>query len=295
MRMCIDYRARNKLTIKHKYPLPRIDDLMDNLSGAQLFSSLDLASGYHQLPLNPSDWEKTAFNTHIGKYEWRVLPFGLTNAPAILQSALNRVFGKYLNKFVCVYFDDLLVFSKTEDEHFKHLELVLQMLDKHGLRARRHQCHFFQHDLKFLGHMVSAAGMRPDPTKVQAVNDWPVPRSMYELRSFLGLANYFRRYIQHYAAIACPLTNLTKGCEKTDRKGTLLHWGKLTASEAAKVAQEITARWSPECTEAFQKLKAALVCAPVLVLPNFDKPFTVVCDACTAAPAVGAVLLGSDL
>jgi len=197
--MCIDYRALNKLTLKNKYPLPRIDDLLDNLAGAKHFTSLDLTSGYHQIGLNPSDWEKTAFNTHIGKFEWRVLPFGLCNAPAIFQATMNRVFAGQLNRFVCVYLDDILVYSRTEAEHIKHLRIVLDVLRRHDYKAKLAKCEFFKQELKFLGHIVSTGGIKPDPAKVQVVHDWPQPRSVYEVRSFLGLANYFRRFIRTFS------------------------------------------------------------------------------------------------
>jgi hypothetical protein len=194
--MCIDYRELNKLTVKNKYPMPRIDDLMDNLSGAQCFSSLDLTSGYHQIALSPNDWEKNAFNTHIGKYEWRVMPFGLTNAPAVFQTVMNRLFGPALNKFLCVYLDDLLVFSNTPEEHLHHLKWVLNRLLTSNLKAKLSKCHFFREKLNFLGHVISADGVSPDPAKVETIVNWPKPRSLFEVRSFLGLANYFRRYIE---------------------------------------------------------------------------------------------------
>ena len=154
LRMCIDYRPLNKMTIKNKFPMPRIDDLIENLKGAKYLSTLDLAAGYHQLKLRESDVPKTAFNTHFGKFEWRVMPFGLTNAPAVFQHAMNRVFGKHLNKCVCVYLDDILVFSRTEEEHFKHLEMVLQLLREHKLFAKMRKCEFFKPELKYLGHIV---------------------------------------------------------------------------------------------------------------------------------------------
>jgi hypothetical protein len=160
MRFCIDYRALKKITAKNKYPLPRIDELMDNLAGAQYFSALDLASGYHQVTLKKSDWPKTAFNTHIGSFEWKVMPFGLCNAPAMFQSLMHSVFGKALNKYVCVYLDDILVFSKTKEEHLQHLRMVFDTLRTNGLRARREKCEFFKPELKFLGHIVSAQGRR---------------------------------------------------------------------------------------------------------------------------------------
>lgn len=291
LRMCIDYRALNKLTLKNKYPLPRIDDLLDNLGGAKHFTSLDLTSGYHQIGLHPSDWEKTAFNTHIGKYEWRVLPFGLCNAPAIFQATMNRVFAAQLNRFVCVYLDDILIYSRTEAEHLKHLRIVLDVLRQHHYKAKLAKCEFFKQELKFLGHIVSSEGIKPDPAKVQVVNDWPPPRSVYEVRSFLGLANYFRRFIRNYAKVASPLTDLLKGITATDRKGKLLQWGRLSAEAARTVQDTFKQKWSPRCTQAFSQLKDALVSAPVLALPDFSRSFTLVCDACTAAPAVGGILL----
>ncbi len=289
LRMCIDYRELNKLTVKNKYPMPRIDDLMDNLSGARCFSSLDLTSGYHQIALSPNDWEKTAFNTHIGKYEWRVMPFGLTNAPAVFQAVMNRLFGPALNKFLCVYLDDLLVFSKNPDEHLQHLKWVLDRLRTSNLKAKLSKCHFFRAKLNFLGHVISADGVSPDPAKVETIVNWPKPRSLYEVRSFLGLANYFRRYIKHYAHIAAPLTAMLKGSEKADRKGRLLSKGKLSPEQEARLVSVFERDWTSECENAFGRLKAALVQAPVLVLPDFDKPFTLVCDACDLA--IGGILL----
>jgi hypothetical protein len=154
MRMCIDCRALNRITTRNKYPLPRIDDLMDNLGAAKYFSSLDLTAGYHQLVLPPSDRPKTAFNTHIGKYEWRVLPMGLTNAPAVFQNTMHRIFRPYLNQFVCVYLDDVLIFSRTEEEHFAHLEIVLKLLQQYHLKAKQVKCAFFKPEDKCLGHIV---------------------------------------------------------------------------------------------------------------------------------------------
>jgi hypothetical protein len=169
--MCLDYRALNKATRRSRYPPPRIDDLLDNLSGAKFFSALDLKSGYNQFSLAASDVPKTVFNTHIGKYELKVLPMGLTNAPAVFQAEMNKVFGPHLNKCVCIYLDDVLVFSKTEEDHFQHLQLVLDILKRHDLKAKLSKCEFFQKELKFLGHIVSEAGMRPDPAKVAVIRD----------------------------------------------------------------------------------------------------------------------------
>ena len=291
-RMCIDYRALNKLTRRNTYPLPRIDDLLDNLSGAKYFSSLDLASGYHQIVLQPNDCEKTAFNTHIGKYEFKVLPFGLTNAPAVFQSVMNQVFREHLNKRVCVYLDDILVFSQTPEQHVKDLRTVLELLRAHGFKCRPHKCEFFKPELKFLGHIVGADGMKPDPAKIATINNWPTPKSVYDVRAFLGLANYFRKYIRGYAALATPLTDLLKGLDKQDKKGKLMRWNKLPQHRVEQLQAEfLSTKWTDRCDSAFRSLKSALSSAPVLVLPNFSKPFQVVADACETPPAIGAVLL----
>lgn len=291
LRMCIDYRALNDLTVRNKYPMPRIDDFLDNLSGAQYFSSLDLTSGYWQIVLHSNDWEKTAFNTHLGKFEWRVIPFGLTNAPAVFQAVMNRVFSKYLNRFVCIYLDDILVFSRTKEEHYEHIELVLQTLQAESLKANMKKCDFFKPELVFLGHVVTCQGLKPDPAKVSTVVDWPTPKSVYEVRSFLGLANYFRRYIQSYAKIAAPLTDLLKGLTSSDKKGKQLQRGQLPAVQVAAIQKDFSYRWTTGCQEAFMRLKNALVSAPVLKLPDFDKPFVIECDASENAKAVGGILL----
>jgi hypothetical protein len=205
--MCIDYRALNKVTKKNKYPLPRIDDLLDNLSGAKYFSALDLTSGYNQFNLADYNQAKTAFNTHIGKYMWKVLPMGLRNAKAVFQAKMNDLFCSYLNKFVCIYLDDILIFSKTEEDHLEHLGLVLDILKRHNLRVQLPKCDFLKKELKFLGHIVSQNGMKLDPAKVAVIENWATPKTVFDVRSFLGLANYIRHYIRAYSAITAPLTD----------------------------------------------------------------------------------------
>jgi hypothetical protein len=270
LRMCIDYRALNKLTVRNRYPLPRIEDLLDQLQGAKVFSGLDLASGYWQIRIEDEDVPKTAFRTHIGHYQWRVLSFGLTNCPSTFQQVMNDVFREYLNKFVIIYLDDILIYSSDAVQHEQHLKLVLQKLREHKLYCRPHKCHFNQAELEYLGHVVGRDGVRVDPRKVKVVQDWPVPKDVHQLRSFLGMANYFRRFIQAYSSLTRPLTDLLKA--------------------TANVAKD----WGPKAQSAFEGVKFALTHAPVLVLPDLkaaqdDKPFEVIADAC--GTDIGAVLL----
>ena len=275
LRMCVDYRALNKITIKNRYALPRIDQLLDQLGGAMVFSSIDLASGYHQIRIHDTEVPKTAFRTHIGHYEYKVLPFGLTNAPATFQALMNDMFRPYIGKFMAIYLDDILIFSKTPDEHLQHLRLVLQTLKDAQLYAKLSKCEFNLRELKFLGHIVGADGIRVDPDKVKAVTEWPKPANASEVRSFLGLATYFRRFIQGFSALARPLHALT-----TDKvpKGNF--------------APDL---WSSECQVSFEAIKDALTTAPVLAYPDFEgalngnNPFEVVADA--SVHGIGAVLL----
>jgi transposase InsO family protein len=266
LRMCIDYRQLNKVTVRDRYPLPRIDELLDQLAHCTVFSSLDLESGYHQIRIAPEDVDKTAFTTPFGHYQFRVLCFGLTNAPATFQRVMNRIFGPYLGKFVLVYLDDILVMSRTPEEHARHLRLVLGLLRQHQLYAKLSKCEFGKARVKFLGHVVGGGTVSVDPTKVAALRDWPLPRNMTELRGFLGLANYFRRFVRDYSRIAAPLTALTSERAAFD----FTHWG------AAEVA-------------AFNRIKHLLTHAPVLALPDLAQPFTIMSDASNLG--CGAVLL----
>ena len=203
LRMCIDYRELNKLTIKNKYPLPRIDDLFDQLKGTSNFSKIDLRSGYHQLRIKESDVPKTAFRTCYGHYEFLVMPFGLTNAPAAFMDMMNRVFAKYLDKFIIVFIDDILVYSKTREEHEEHLRTTLQLLRDHKLYAKFSKCDFWLNKVHFLGHVVSKEGVSVDPAKVEAVSMWATPTNVTEIRSFLGLAGYYRRFIEGFSKNSC--------------------------------------------------------------------------------------------
>ena len=209
MRLCVDYRQLNQVTIKNKYPLPRIDDLFDQLKGSSLFLKIDLRSGYHQVRIREQDIQKTAFGTPQGHYEFLVMPFGLTNAPAVFMDLMHRVFREYLDKFVIVFIDDILVYSKDEEEHKEHLGIVLQTLRDHQLFAKLSKCDFWHREIKFLGHVVTAEGIVVDPAKVEAVVNWQRPKCVFDIRSFLGLARYYRRFIKDFSSIVLPLTRLT--------------------------------------------------------------------------------------
>ncbi|GJW61088.1 putative reverse transcriptase domain-containing protein [Tanacetum coccineum] len=191
MRMCIDYRELNKLTIKNRYPLPRIDDLFDQLQGACCFSKIDLRSGYHQLRVQEEDIPKTAFRTRYGHFKFTVMPFRLTNAPAIFMDLMNRVCKPYLDKFVIVFIDDILIYSKSEEEHEVHLKTILDLLKKEKLYAKFSKCEFWLKEVQFLGHVVNRDGIHVDPSKVELVKNWKTLESSTEIRLFLGLAGYY--------------------------------------------------------------------------------------------------------
>ncbi|KAL5775879.1 hypothetical protein ACOSP7_013436 [Xanthoceras sorbifolium] len=263
MRLCIDYRQLNKLTIKNKYPLPRIDDLFDQLRGATVFSKIDLRSGYHQLRVKDSDIQKTAFRTRYGHYEFVVMPFGLTNAPAAFMDLMNRIFRPYLDLCVVVFIDDILIYSQTAAEHDRHLRIVLQILREKKLYAKLSKCEFWLNEIAFLGHVISAYGIKADPKKIEAVMEWKPPRNVSEIRSFLGLAGYYRRFVKGFSSIATPLTKL-------------LH-------------KNVRFEWNEKCQTAFEKLKAMLVEAPILVQPISGKDFVVYSDA--SHNGLGCVLM----
>ncbi|KAK9085879.1 hypothetical protein Sjap_026290 [Stephania japonica] len=263
LRLCIDYRQLNRVTVKNKYPLPRIDDLFDQLTGAQWFSKIDLRSGYHQLRIRAEDREKTAFRTRYGHYQFTVMPFGLTNAPAMFMDLMHRVLRQYLDRFVIVFIDDILIYSKSCEEHEEHLRTILQTLREHRLYAKFSKCEFWLTEVGFLGHIVGASGVSVDPAKVRVVVDWPTPSSVTEIRSFLGLAGYYRRFVQDFSKIAAPMTQLTK--------------------------KEVRFQWDDSCEQAFQTLKERLTTAPVLVLPESGKGFEVNTDACLVG--LGCVLM----
>jgi hypothetical protein len=192
LRMCIDYRDLNEQTIKNCCPLPRIDEIFDRLTNPQFMSSFDLRNGYWQIAMKEEDIYKTAFRTRYGHFEFLVMPFGLTNAPATFQTLMNTILHPYLDKFVVVYIDDILVFSKTLEEHLEHLELVLLKLRENRLFAKLSKCEFLLKEIQFLGHIVTPNGIKVDPSKISAIKDWPRPKKLKDLQSFLGLANYYR-------------------------------------------------------------------------------------------------------
>ncbi|KAG8503035.1 hypothetical protein CXB51_000845 [Gossypium anomalum] len=253
MRMCIDYHQLNKVTIKNKYPLPRIDDLFDQLKGASVFSKIDLRSGYCQLRVRDSDVPKTAFKTRYGHYEFLVIPFGLTNAPVIFMDLMNRVFRQYLDRFMVVFIDDILIYSHNESEHANHLRLVLQILQDKQLYAKFSKCEFWLREVSFLGHVVSSLGIRVDPNKISAILDWKPPRNVSEVWSFLGLAGYYRRFVKGFSMIATPLTKLLR--------------------------KDVKFEWVEKCQTSFDQLKTLLTKAPVLVQPESGKEFVVYSDA----------------
>ncbi|GJR14615.1 putative reverse transcriptase domain-containing protein [Tanacetum coccineum] len=264
--MCIDYRELNKLTVKNRYPLPRIDDLFDQLQGSSVYSKIDLRSGYHQLRVRDEDIPKTAFRTRYGHYEFQVMPFGLTNAPAVFMDLMNWVCRPYLDKFVIVFIDDILIYSKTKEEHDAHLRLILELLKKEELYAKFSKCDFWLSKVQFLGHVIDSEGIHIYHAKNESIKDWESPKTPTEIRQFLGLAGYYRRFIKGFSKIAKPMTKLTQ-------KSVKFNWGE----------KEETA---------FQTLKQKLCSAPILALPEGSENFVVYCDA--SHKGLGAVLMQKE-
>jgi hypothetical protein len=260
-RMCVDSRAINKITVKYRFPIPLLDDMLDELHGSTIFSKLDLRSGYHQIRIRPGDEWKTAFKTRDGLFEWLVMPFGLTNAPSTFMRVMNQALKPFIGKFVVVYFDDILIYSRDYDEHVDHLRQVLFTLrfDRFFLHLKK--CAFAQSSIVFLGFIVSAQGISVDPSKVRAVTDWPSPSNVHEVLSFHGLASFYRRFIKNFSSITAPITECTKN-------------GPF--------------QWTPVAQRAFDTVKKKLTEAPVLRLPNFEHPFEVACDA--SHVGIGGVL-----
>ncbi|KAK1666836.1 hypothetical protein QYE76_054995, partial [Lolium multiflorum] len=240
-----------------------LEDLFDQLTGVVVFSKIDLRTGYHQLKIRASDIPKTAFTTRYGLYEYNVMSFGLTNAPAYFMNLMNKIFMNFLDKFVVLFIDDILIYSKSEEEHEQHLEAVLETLREHKLYAKFSQCEFWLKEVGFLGHILSAGGIAVDPAKIKTVAEWKAPTTQTEVHTFLGLAGYYRRFVEGFSSIARPMTQLLKKDKKFE--------------------------WTDKCEESFQQLKLRLTSATILIMPNITKPFDVYFDA--SKIGLGCVLM----
>ena len=266
IRFCVDFRALNAVTKKDVYPLPRIDDVIDALAHAKVFSTLDLASGYWQIPVAQDDISKTAFVTRRGLYEFTRMPFGLCNAPSTFQRAMDVMLSGLTWEFCLVYIDDIIVYSANFEQHLKHLGQVFDRVRAAGYHLRRDKCHFFCSRVLYLGHLIGADGVGPDPSKIAALKKLQGPRDAHEIRQFLGLTGYYRRFVKDYAKTAKPLNDLLR----IDRKF----------------------KWTSDCQDAFERLRFALITAPILVLPDMEQPFALQTDASDVG--VGAVLTQRD-
>lgn len=262
-RFCVDYRYLNTLTVKTAFPILVFDQLMDELPGARYFSTLDLLAGYHQIRLREGEPPKTAFSTHVGHYEFRVVAFGLSGAPGTFQGAMNQTLKPLLRRCAIVFFDDILIYSKSFEEHIEHLRQVFALLAKDQWHIKLSKCNFARSEISYLGHVISERGVATDPAKIEAVVSWPTPTNVKELRNFLGFAGFYRRFVRHYAIVSKPLTALLK--------------------------KHCLFLWTSEQETAFTTLKKCPCSTPILTLPDFTKPFCIETDASNMG--VGAVLL----
>jgi hypothetical protein len=262
-RMCTDSRAINKITIRYRFPLPRMDDLMDCLSGANFFSNIDLKSGYHQIRMREGDEWKTTFKTNEGLHEWLVMPFGLTNVPSTFMRLMNKVLKDFIEKFVIIYLDDILIFSKTEGEHLEHLAAVMRRLQQEKLLINIKKSSFMKTKLIYLGFVISSNELKMDPEKVRTIKDWPSPKSIFEVKSFHGIASFYRKFIRSFSGICAPVMDTVK------KRHKYFHW-------------------TEEAEKSFKLLKDKITEQPVLVLTDFSKTFQVTCDA--SGFVVGAAL-----
>ncbi|GBG64030.1 hypothetical protein CBR_g40277 [Chara braunii] len=266
LRLCIDYRKLNAQTIRNTGPLPRIDDLLERLGGTKFFSKLDLKSGYHQLEIRKEDRYKTAFTTRYGHFEWLVMPSGLTNAPATFQAAMTTKYGHMLDRYVLIYLDDILVYSLSLDEHVEHLRTVLERLRQAKYKANRDKCEFARQELEYLGHYVTPQGIRPLADKIEALRVWPEPTNTTDVRSFMGLAGYYQRFITGYSRIAAPMTRLQ--------------------------SPKVPFVFDDDARRSFQALKTAMLMAPVLSIYDPTLPTRVTTNA--SGYGIGAVLEQHD-
>jgi hypothetical protein len=267
--MCVDYRALNSVTLKNTYPLPRISECRDRLGAARYYTKLDCLSGYWQVRLKDEDREKTAFNTRMGKFEYKVMPFGLCNAPATFQSIMNELLREALDEYVIVYLDDILIYSKTKEEHFRHIRRVFELLESEKFYLKLNKCEFAKESISFVGYIISQGIIRMDDRKIQAIKNWPRSKTTRHIRQFLGLTGWYMDFIKNYAETATPLTDLTKGTVKEEK-----------------------VKWLPIHEVAFQKLKKEMCEEPVLKQPEHEKPFQIATDA--SDRATGGVLSQAD-
>ena len=265
-RFCIDYRKTNSVTITDAYSLPSIQDIFDSMEGATIFSTMDLTSGYWQIPMHVNSISKTAFCTHMGNFEFIRMPFGLKNAPSVFQRTLNKVLSGLIGKICFVYIDDIVIFSRSEKEHAEHLKLVFQRLRDANFKLKRKKCHFAKEQVKLLGYNVSSKGISPQESKVSAIKNLPQPQDKRDVRSFLGMTNYYRQCIPNYSQISRSLQNLTSIKSKFE--------------------------WNEQCEESFQALKTALTSERVMAFPKVGQPYRLYTDACDYA--VGGVLTQTD-
>ena len=261
-RLCVDYRALNQATIKDKFPIPVIEELLEELGGSTVFSKIDLRIGYLKIRMHTLDIHKTAFKTHEGHFEFLVMPFGLTNVPSTFQSLMNSIYKPYLRKFILVFFDNILVYSLNMEDHLRHLTIALQVLRDNKLYAKQSKCFFSHTSIEYLGHVISSRGVITDPKKITVVTNWPQPTTLKQLHGFFRLTCYYRLFVRNYGRIAKPLTDML---------------------------QKDAFQWTNAGIQAFSDLKQAMISTPILVIPYFSKEFVVEIDA--SGQGIGAVLM----